>query len=169
MAGVSRRPPAYANRCVARKRAPTEHPGANRRRSPLAGDLTGENSSAETRNQLAGRKPVSLCPAWREYGDASGADPIAAKNVIEGIYEKSQILERFAEIGYNTAMNQMGMQEFFFTVITELPISSSKMQSKFLAFSTIQWKSESTSVNQGITLSNVQRVRQPDAKLPPER
>jgi len=109
MAGVSRRPPAYANRCVARKRAPTEHPGANRRRSPLAGDLTGENSSAETRNQLAGRKPVSLCPAWREYGDASGADPIAAKNVIEGIYEKSQILERFAEIGYNTAMNQMGM------------------------------------------------------------
>lgn len=34
------------------------------------------------------------------YSYISEDDPIAAQNVIEGIYEKTQILERFPEIGY---------------------------------------------------------------------
>ncbi|MCF7996477.1 MAG: type II toxin-antitoxin system RelE/ParE family toxin [Chromatiaceae bacterium] len=34
------------------------------------------------------------------YDYISEDDPIAAQNVIEGIYEKTQILERFPEIGY---------------------------------------------------------------------
>jgi hypothetical protein len=37
--------------------------GADQRRSPLAGDLTGEPSSAGTREQLARRRLVSRCPA----------------------------------------------------------------------------------------------------------
>jgi hypothetical protein len=37
--------------------------GADQRRSPLAGDLIGEPSSAETREQLARRRLVSRCPA----------------------------------------------------------------------------------------------------------
>ncbi|MBK5940100.1 type II toxin-antitoxin system RelE/ParE family toxin [Halochromatium roseum] len=34
------------------------------------------------------------------YDYISEDDPVAAQNVIEGIYEKTQILERFPEIGY---------------------------------------------------------------------